>query len=92
MLYLVNVVNVSKTKTTLPAHSDQDDLVPIILVPDDDQAAFSKLYKRYWLTGCAFAREMKRAVEPAEQVVQDIFIKRWSNVKRAGKSVGLQPA
>lgn len=92
MLYLVSVVNVSKTNTTLPAHSDQDDLLLIILVSDDDHAAFSKLYKRYWLAACASARDMKKSMELAEQVVQYIFIELWSNLKRAGKSVDIQPA
>jgi RNA polymerase sigma-70 factor (ECF subfamily) len=82
MLYLVNAVNDSKTKTTLPAHCDQDDLALIILVSDDDHAAFSMLYKRHWQMVYAVAREMTRSGELAEVVVQDVFIKVWTNRKR----------
>lgn len=82
MLYLVNVVNDSQTKTTLPAHFDQDDLELIILVSDDDHAAFSMLYKRYWQKVYGVAREMTRSGELAEEVVQEVFIKVWTNRKR----------
>lgn len=60
-----------------------------MLSNEDDDAAFSELYNRYWdkLFGAAYKRV--RSVETAEEIVQDLFADLWTRRKTLDIRSGL---
>ncbi|MEI6950753.1 RNA polymerase sigma-70 factor [Paraflavisolibacter sp. H34] len=44
-----------------------------------DEAGIELLYEHYFDKLCAFAQSYLKAREPAEEVVEDVFVRLWSN-------------
>lgn len=57
---------------------------------DEDVAAFNALYKQYMLKLLAFAHSFLDDREPAEEIVNDVFIKIWTGRKNLDQIKNLQ--
>lgn len=55
-----------------------DSILLEMLRNEDDDAAFSELYNRYWDKLFAAAYKRVRSVEAAEEIVQDLFVDLWN--------------
>ncbi|QNK64867.1 RNA polymerase sigma-70 factor [Pedobacter sp. PAMC26386] len=55
-------------------HTDEE---LIILLKDNNEAAFTELYNRYWSKLYRVAYNQLKITEDAEEIVQDIFIDIW---------------
>lgn len=53
------------------------DTALLSLLANDDQAALSALYNRYWQTLFSVAMHTLESVEDAEEIVHDVFINLW---------------
>jgi len=67
--------------------SDQELL---ILLHQDDTAAFKKIYQHYWYKLYIVAYKRLRSKEAAEEIVQNIFTKLWTNRKEIRITVLLE--
>ena len=62
----------------------------LLQLKDDNSAAFTELYKRYWRSLYSIAFGILRQQQPAEDLLQDVFISLWRRRKDLN-IVNLQP-
>ena len=60
---------------------DQSDSELLLQLKNDDSAAFTELYKRYWRSLYRIAFGILRQQQPAEDLLQDVFMSVWRRRK-----------
>lgn len=63
----------------MPKHSLNDNKALLDRLAEDDEAAFSELYQRFWKQLFAIAYNRLQETETAEDVVHDVFAALWFN-------------
>ncbi|GAA4777730.1 RNA polymerase sigma-70 factor [Olivibacter ginsenosidimutans] len=58
-------------------YKNTTDVELFLLVKNDDELAFTEIYRRYWKKLFVIAGHKLRSLEEAEEVVQDIFTALW---------------
>ncbi len=56
---------------------DDKELLPLIY--KEDENAFGEIYNRYWKRIYATALNYLQSSQAAEDIVQDVFLKIWTN-------------
>ena len=69
---------------------DQSDSELLLQLKNDDSAAFTELYKRYWRSLYRIAFGILRQQQPAEDLLQDVFMSVWRRRKELD-IVNLEP-
>ena len=59
-------------------YGDLNDLQLITLLQEENEDAFSEMYKRYWKAIYTMAFTYVKSSETAQDIVQDIFVKLWT--------------
>src|SRR6478609_2574931 len=60
-------------------YSAFDDLQLLRFLQEENEGAFSEIYKRYWKGVYLTALTYTKSQEAAQDIVQDIFVKIWSH-------------
>jgi RNA polymerase sigma-70 factor (ECF subfamily) len=71
--------------TVYKAHSDNDLL--LLIRQNSNEMAFTEIYNRYWEQLFAIAYNRIRELQPAEDIVQDVFMSLWNNRQKSEVSV-----
>lgn len=61
------------------------------VVEGDDYAAFEKIFKGNYKSLCAFASQIVRSRELAEEIVDDVFYSLWKNRKKIQINTSFRP-
>lgn len=56
-----------------------DDEMILKYIQQGDQIAFENMIRRYYTTLCAFANHMIKDPDSAEDIIQELFVKLWTN-------------
>lgn len=71
--------------STCPVYSVYTDQELLQAIRNDNENAFSELFRRYWRKGYRMAYTRVRSKEATEEIVQDLFVTLWD--KRASLAI-----
>ena len=74
----------------MTAYNDFDDDYLFILIKENNEAAYTELYNRYWQKLYFLAHKHLKQSQAAEEIVQEVFLVLWK--KRDSLSIGKVPA
>ena len=74
----------------MPVFSGHTDCELLAAIRNDDEKAFSELFKRYWRRVHSMAYSKVRSKEVTEEIVQDLFTSLWD--KRGSLSINNLPS
>src|SRR5689334_3420596 len=63
----------------------------VLVVEEDDYAAFEKIFKSCYKSLCGFANQIVRSRELAEEIVDDVFYNLWKNRKKIQINASFRP-